>query len=355
MMSVNLADLYQAANIPLSAEDFKLRKAAFDAATANLTEKQLIDCGRIYFGWWDKIGEFDWFLSAFRNDPRFSFSGNRRESSVLAGALLLNAVTGGNAFAGLVVLAASVQNKRQPAVPGIAFTVFETEFKNLTVEGAQSRWYNTNFNALGKTSITKEKLAVDNTVPTMATAVVAALDESHNASATLFAELQATVSKMAADLSSSREQLAMLWWLTGGWSRRLKRTFIDIGVPLAYVASGFDLADLSATIHGPYSAEALLARVLSPLKKSKKQVSVSELGDSPSNEDFGLLGVSENGKMYPEICPLSAALLKSAEIGKGISWHVTFEKTAHLPVSTILQPQEIAAQAMYERLLLGNL
>jgi hypothetical protein len=267
----------------------------------------------------------------------------------------LNAVTTGNAFAGLVVLSASVQDKRQPAAPGIAFTVFETEFKNLTVEGSRSHSYNANFKALGKTSITKEKLAEDNTVPTMAAAVITALGETHNAANTAFAELQGTVSKMAKDLSSTREQLAMLWWLTGGWSRKLKRSFIDIGVPLAYVASGFDLADLSDTIHGPYSAEALLTRVLSPVKKSKKQISVSELGDSPSNEDFALLGVSQDGTTYPEICPLSAALLKSAEIGKGNSWHAAFEKAACLPVSTVLQPQEIAVQAMYERLLLGNL
>ena len=318
-----------------------------------MTEKKLIDCCRIYFGWWEKVNEFDWFLSAFRNDPRFSFSGNQRESSVLAGSLLLNELKAGSPFAGLVVLCAAVQDKRQPAVSGIPHFVFDKEFKNLTVEKTSSRWYDTNFKPLGKTAITKEKMAEDNTVPTMAAAVATALTETHTASKAAFAELQTTVSKMAEDLSTAREQLAMLWWLTGGWSRKLARSFVDVGAPLAYFSAGLDLADLSATVHGPYASEALLARILSSVKK--KKTSLSELGDSPSDDDFKLLDVSEHGKAYPEICPASAALLKSAEIGKGNAWHAAFEKVAYLPASTSLQPQEIAIQAMYERLLLSNL
>ena len=353
-MSVNLADLYQAANVPVSAEDFKLRQDGFDAAGKDLTEKKLIDCCRIYFGWWEKVDEFDWFLSAFRNDPRFSFTGNQRESSVLAGALLLKELKSGNAFAGLVVLCAAVQDKRQPAVPGIPLSVFDTEFKNLTVEETRSLWYNTDFKALGKTAITKEKMVEDNTVPTMATAVATALAETHSASKAAFTELQGIVSKMAEDLSSAREQLAMLWWLTGGWSRKLTRSFIDVGAPLAYFSAGLDLADLSATVHGPYSSEALLVRILTPVKK-KRATTLGELGDSPSEEDFKRLDVSEEGKAYPEICPASAALLRSAEIGKGNAWHAAFEKAAYLPASTLLQPQEVAIQAMYERLLLSNL
>lgn len=353
-MNVNLADLYQAANIPVSAEDFKLRQDGVDAAGKELTEKKLIDCCRIYFGWWEKNDEFDWFLSAFRNDPRFSFSGNQRESSVLAGSLLLNELKSGNPFAGLVVLCAAVQGKRQPAVPGISHSVFDKEFKNLSVEETSSRWYNTEFKPLGKTAVTKEKMAEDNTVPTMAAAVATAFAETHTASKASFTELQTTVSKMAEDLSTAREQLAMLWWLTGGWSRKLTRSFADVGAPLAYFSAGLDLADLSATVHGPYASEALLVKILSSMKK-KKATTLGELGDSPSDDDFRLLDVSEQGKAYPEICPASAALLKSAEIGKGNSWHAAFEKFAHFPVSTSLQPQEIAVQAMYERLLLSNL
>lgn len=353
-MSVNLADLYQAANVPVTADDFKLRQEGFEAAGKGLSEKKLIDCCRIYFGWWEKITEFDWFLSAFQNDPRYSFTGNQRESSVLAGALLLKELRSGNAFAGLVVLCAAVQEKRQPAVPGIAYSVFDREFKNLTVENTSSLWYNTNFKALGKTSITKEKMVEDNTVPTMATAVTTAFAETYNASKAAFTELQGTVSKMAEDLSSAREQLAMLWWLTGGWSRKLVRSFVDVGAPLAYFSAGMDLADLSATVHGPHAAEALLVRILAPVKK-KKATTLGELGDSPTEEDFKRLEVSEHGKAYPEICPASAALLKSAEIGKGSAWHAAFERITYLPASTSLQPEEIAIQAMYERLLLSNL
>jgi hypothetical protein len=354
-MSVNLADLYQAANIPATADDFALRQTAFEGVAASLTEKQLIDCGRMYFDWWEKIAEFDWFLAAFRNDPRFSLTGNRRESSVLAGALLFNAMQKGNAFAGLVVLATSVQGKRKAGVPGLPFEAFETELRNLAIEGSEPHGYNTAFKPLVRTSVTKEKLVEDSTLPTLATGVITALTETSNATQSSLISLQATVTSMANDLVAAREQLSMLWWLTGGWSRQLKRSFETVGAPLAYIAAGFDLADLSGTVSGPYAAEAILSRVLIPFKKMKKPIAFSEIGDSAPDADFPLLEVADGAKAYPEICPLSAALVKSAEIGRGTSWHAAFDKTAHLSVTTALLPQEIAAQAMYERLLLSNL
>lgn len=354
-MSVNLADLYQAANVPTSADDFKLRQAAFDTVARELTEKQLIDCGRMYFDWWEKGDEFGWFLSAFRNDPRFSFTGNRREASVLSGALLLNQLRKGNAFAGLIALATSVQGKRAPAVPGISFEVFATEFKNLTLEGSELHSYDTNFKPLGRTSITKEKLAEDNTVPTLATGVMTAFSETNNATQAALNALQATVKSMATDLLTAREQLSMLWWLTGGWSRRLKRSFEAIGSPLAFAVAGFDLADLSGSVSGPHAAEAMLTRVLTSVKKPRKPIAISELGDSPADADFKSLEIGEGVNTYPDICPVSAALVKSADIGKGNSWHAAYEKVAHISASTTLQPHEIATQAMFERLLLSNL
>ena len=194
---------------------------------------------------------------------------------------------------------------------------------------------------------------VDNTVPTMAAAVDTAFTETHTASKAAFAELQGIVTKLADDLSTAREQLGMLWWFTGGWSRRLDSRSLMSGAPLAYFSAGLDLADLSATVHGPYASDALLARVLSRIKK--KKTTLEQTGDSPTDDDFKLLNVSEQGKVYPEICPASAALLKSAEIGKGSAWHSVFERIAHLPVITSLQPIELAIQAMYERLLFSNL
>jgi hypothetical protein len=354
-MSINLADLYHAANIPTSADDFALRQTAFEGVAASLTQKQIIDCGRMYFDWWEKIAEFDWFLAAFRNDPRFSLTGNRRESSVLAGALLFNAVKEGNAFAGLVVLTTCVQGKRQPGVPGLPFEVFETQLRNHALEGSEPHGYNTAFKPLGRTSVTKEKLVEDSTLPTLATGVITALTETSNATQASLTALQATVSSIAADLAAAREQLSILWWLTGGWSRRLKRSFETVGAPLAFIAAGFDLADLSGTVSGPYAAEAILSRVLLPFKKLKKPIAFSEIGDSPTDVDFALLEMSDVAKVYPDICPLSAALMKSAEIGRGASWHLAFVKAAHLSVTTALLPQEIAVQAMYERLLMSNL
>jgi len=354
-MDINLADLYQAATIPISAEDFKLRQSGFDAAAEELSDDRLVDCCRAYYGWSNGTTNLDWFLSAFRNDPPFTMAANKREASMLAGALLFQQLLAGNAVAGLAVVSSSVQGRRTPAVPGIDTEFFSTGLKNLAIEKASSLNYNTTFKPLGETAVTKEKILEDNTLPMIAANIVGGLTDSHNASKNAFAEIHTLLSTMANDLATAREQLAMLWWFTGGWSRQLNQSFADLGGPLAYVVSGFDLADLSRTPHGPYAAEALLARVGSAVRKSRKPITVAEIGDSASAELVSKLNISDTAGAYADICPLSAALRKSAEIGKGTSWHVVFENTARLTPSTTLSPREIALQAFYERLLLTNL
>jgi hypothetical protein len=70
---VNLADLYQAANIPVGTEDFAARQSAFAAAGESLSEKRIIDLTRMCFGWWEKVEDFEWFREGFgKLDPRFS-------------------------------------------------------------------------------------------------------------------------------------------------------------------------------------------------------------------------------------------------------------------------------------------
>jgi GTPase-associated system helical domain len=271
---------------------------------------------------------------------------------LLSGGLLLKALKGGEAFAGLVVLAASLSGQRTVAVPGIDLETFETEFRNVAAKAASSRLYSTVFKPLGKTSMTSDKMVAGGSLATMGEEVQNALDETHAATNAGFSEVQTLLKEMANDLSEARQEVEMLWWLTGGW---LERPFSDLGIPLGAVAAGFDLADLSLTMHGPYAAEAILTRALSGINEPKKSVTLAEVGDSPTVEEFDRLAVSKHVTEYPDICPLSAALAKSAEIGKGTAWHQSFEKNAHAKPGASLTPIEISVQAMRERLLSSNL
>ena len=355
MSDVKLADLYQGANIAISVEDFKLRQASFTSLDKSLSEKQVTDLCRMYYGWWEKEAEFNWFLDAFTPDPRFSFNANRRESSVLAGGLLLSSLKRGNAFAGLTVLTSSVLGRREPCVPGIKFEVFDIEFKNLTVKKTESRWYNTTFKALGKTTVTQEKMLGDGAVGTVVAQVQAAMVESHAATQTALSETQSLITKLAKDLETARAELEMLWWLTGGWSRQLNTPFAELGSSLASIAAGFDLADLSITVHGPYSAKALLSRVIASVKKSRKNNAISDIGDAPTDQQLPLLGLSEDAHKYPDICPVSGALAMSSSIGRGAPWHQAYERNAHISPTIEISALDLAVQCMYERLLLGNL
>jgi hypothetical protein len=349
---LNLADLYQAANIPLDAKDLVPRRRAFAAVRASLTKTKLIHLARMYFGWWQKIANFEWFRDEFAKlDPDFSLVENRREASLLAGGLLLSALKSGEPIAGLVVLAASLNGQRSPTVPGISLETFETELKNLAAQPAKARWYSTDFEPLGKASTLAENPAVGGPVGATVEELRKALDETHEATKLAFNEVQILLKQMAGDLSQARQEVEILWWLAGGWSRRLERPFSELGTPLNAIAAGFDLADLSVATHGPYAAAAILTRALSGIKGPNKRVSLAQAGDSASPDEFLRLAVPRDMAVYPDICPLSAALATSAQIGKGDSWHMSFEQNAHVKTSVSLDLLDLAVQAMRERLI----
>jgi len=355
MSDVKLADLYLGANIPMSVEDFNLRQASFTSLDKSLNEKRVIDLCRMYFGWWEKEADFLWFLEAFSQDPRFSFNANRRESSVIASGLLLSSLKRGNAFAGLTVLTSSLLGRREPSVPGIKFQVFESEFKNLTVKKTESRLYNTTFKALGKTTVTQEKMLGDGATATFIAQVHSALVESHAASQAALSETQSLITRLAKDLQTARAELEMLWWLTGGWSRQLNAPFGELGSTLASITAGFDLADLSITVHGPYAARALLNLAVPSVKKSPTNITIADIGDAPTDEQLPLLGLSKDAHNYVDLCPVSGALSMSSSIGRGVSWHQAYERSAHITPTFEFTPSDLAVQSMYERLLLANL
>jgi hypothetical protein len=354
---LNLADLYQTANISLSAEDFSARQTAFASFGKALKESQVVDLVRLYFALGDPATGSDWFRDGIAStDSRFSLAAHKREGAVLAGGLLFTSLSEGHSFPGLAVLAASIGGKRLPSVPGIDIASFETSLSNLAARKLKSQIYSTGFKPLGKTTVTKETLSTAASVPALGDSVFLSNEESHNATKLALIELQNIVKRVGDDLGEAREEIAMLWWLIGGWSRSLKRSFAEIGTPLSAVSAGFDLADLSIRVHGPYAAEAMFARVLSGAKKQKKNTaSFAEVGDAANADVCNELRLSDETAHYADICPLSNSLAKSSEIGKGTAWHQSFVRTSHVEVTLQMSPVEIAMQAMRERLFLGNL
>jgi hypothetical protein len=352
---LNLADLYQSANISLTAEDFSARQTAFAAFGKTLKEDQVVDLVRLYFSFGET--EPEWFRQGIAStDSRFSFVAHKREAAVLAGGLLFTNLSEGNPFSGIAVLAASIGGKRLPAVSGIDIGSFETSLSNLAVRRQKSHVYTTGFKPLGKTTATKETFSALASLPAVGESVFLANEETHNATKAAFTELQAVAKRLGEDLGEAREEIAMLWWLIGGWSRSLNRSFVEVGTPLSAVSAGFDLADLSIKVHGPYAAEAMFSRLLSAPKKPKKNTySLAEIGDSATVDVCKQLSLSADASLYADICPLSNSLAKCAEIGKGTAWHQAFTRTSLIDVTLQLSPVEIALQAMRERLFLGNL
>jgi hypothetical protein len=354
---LNLADLYKSANITLSAQGFTDRETAFVTLGKSLSAQQIVDLVRIYFGIQSANTNVEWFSKGFAStDSPFSLADNRREASLLAGSLLLANLAAGSPFGGVAVAAASIGGKRAPAVDAIDSGTFETSLKNLAVRKQRPRSYATNLKPLGRSTVTKDKLAAATGFPALADDIYLANEESYSATKTSLGEVQNLLSRLGSDLAEAREEIEMLWWIIGGWSRSLHRSFADIGIPLSAVSAGFDLADLSLTVHGPYAAHAMFARVLATGKKQKESgASIATIGDSVTADTVKLLNISPKAISHGEICPLTYALLKGSEGGKGAGWHHSFQDTSGIDTALQLTLVEIAMQAMYERLVLRSL
>lgn len=357
MSDFNLVDLYHSANITLSADDFAGRLATFNELTKTLRANQIVDLVRLYFRLSERTEGAKWFSDAFgTKDPRFSFSTNAREASILAGGLLLKALISGSALPGVAALSASIAGKRKPAEDVIDVATWQNALTRTAVRGDRVKIYSANLKPLGKTNVTKENLAAAPSIPVLAESVFLSNEQAFTAANSAITQLHAAVKEIGKDLAEAREEVEMLWWLIGGWSRALNRPFPEMGMPLSALVAGFDLADLSNTIQGPFAAEAILVRILTGVKRTKNSTfTIAQIGDSVTSDDCARLKIPSNASSYPDICPLTNCVVKSAEIGNGLAWHQAFERTSLTKTTLALSPVEIAIQAMNERLVLKNL
>ena len=103
----------------------------------------------------------------------------------------------------------------------------------------------------------------------------------------------------------------IVWWILGGFSRDLNKPIEDIASLDITLLIGKELADLTHSLPGHYSAEAFLHRVLqtSPICQEAKLVKFEQIIESEGSiwDTSGL--VDENFNKVKEFCPIHSALL----------------------------------------------
>lgn len=178
-------------------------------------------------------------------------------------------------------------------------------------------------------------------------------EESSDITGNLATQVFSVVKPLAAQVLTLREEVEMLWWHVGGWSRVLEKPFAQLELGLAAVFAGIDMAEMSRTETGPAAAPAIFQRTLAAGRKGKTaKIAIRDAVDALPQNAFDRLTLPDALGTVPDICPVLTAFAKAREIGAGPAWHASFGKATGLDAGLAFVPLDLAMQAFRERLLL---
>lgn len=359
MAGFNFADHYKAAGLAPGPEIIGLRQEPFDKLRKAMSVDRVITLVRLLFELLAPDAKHNtWFRDAFaETDPSFTMLGNAREAAVLSSCLLSAAFQErdkGHIEAGLAVLTTAAHSRTPPGMP----TLVEEAQHHLDAVSVEMR-------TPPAVEVSKIRTPASSEVPKLADELLSAPDGPHIAA--LFKkvseEYQARVLTLAQQTASVisplvrytellREELEMLWWYVGGWSKLLDKPFRELDLAVATVMAGIDLAELVRTPPGPVAARAILHRLIRTERKSKVvRLTLSNAVNAMSEEEIRKLSFGKSLKDMPDVCPVLTALQKAAEIGQGTAWHGAFRKATALTEDLSFTPLDLAMQVYRETML----
>ena len=301
------------------------------------------------------------FIESFYDvDNAFPRSKNDAELSVLAGATL-NHIAENNVgelriFTLLAIKSASF--KRKAIVPAI-FTIMN----DLFYEDALAI---RNIGSLGEPRIVvpatkslKDSLKVVEESDSWAPAKVIAKQLSAYlvAQNKAFDQLTNSLNDSVAAQAVYREDSQILWWLTGGYSKDQEKPFAELRAAEAPLVIGKELADLVETLPGPYSARAVINKLLNISHEEKAEVVLSTAINQTAREwRNSICNTNEFetiSERIREIAPILAAICESLRVEKAEEWLAAYKKRTGIAAKTTkLDSVELSHQVYLECLLL---
>jgi hypothetical protein len=355
----NFADNYRAAGLTTGPDALRTRQEPFDKLRQAIDPPTAINLARLYFGLSVPRGT-DWFRDVFgATDASFSLIDNAREASVLAAGLLDAAAADGKIYAALATLTTSASGLRQPPVRPDLIDKMRFAIQQTAINARQQAPVDPkNIKLPAASKISAELIALTQAPEiTKASALLKQVsDESAEITKTLTNQVFSVVQPLAAQVLTLREEVEMLWWHIGGWSRLFEKPFAEFELALAAVLAGVDLADMSRSTTGPAAAPAIFQRTLAVGRKAKTaKIAIKDAVDALSQDQLDYLKLPDALRTVPEICPVLTAFAKAKDIGAGMAWHASFAKATGLDVGSTFAPLDLAMQAYRERLLLRAL
>lgn len=355
MTKMVFADRYAAEGLAPTAEDIAAREAPFARIVEEITDAHILDLVSLYYG---ATGlELGWFRDEFaKEDTRFSLVNNERETRLLAASILEALISKESHLSILGVVAGSVGGHRVPAQSKNLITVALEAMARQSVDERRPIKAEVKIVPVSTPKLADELAALpESDWPALIAMLGKIRSEALTSAKTTAGQATAALTELNRQIALLREESQMLWWIVGGHSKTLERSFNAFGANQAALVSGVDLGDLTSVSRlGPVAASALLERVIGLAKRSKGTTpnDLASTIDGLSRDDLQRLNIYHKDTP-PRIAPITAAIDLARTIGPG-AWYGRFFDLTGLKATLKFEPTELAVQ-LYREHLLGQL
>lgn len=355
MVNFEFADRYAEAGLSPTPQVITSRQAPAQRIVDDATDAQILDLVGAYYG--SPGLDLTWLRAEFaQEDVSFSLVNNEREARVLAACMLGTLVAKGLPKAILAVLIGNVGGHRRPPESPWLIRDAQAALQARSVEERRPSKVETKIAHTAVPKLSDEIAAIPvNDWPALLITLGKIRTEAQGSDRTTSSQATAALTALDLQVRYLREESQMLWWLTGGHSRSLVRSFADFGPQQAALVGAVDLGELTTVSNiGPVAAPAMIERIVAMAKKPKGTVSrdLASAVDGLTVQDLKSLNVFA-GKLSPRLAPVTAALDLARTIGIG-DWHARFRELTGLEATVDFDPVALGEQ-VYREHLLGQL
>lgn len=351
MTNMTFADRYASAGLAPNPTLIESRQEPAKRIVESITNDQIFGLVGRYYG----IHDFDlsWFRDEFqKNDQSFSLINNENETVLLAALVLSDLVDAEKPVAILALISGAAAGLRSPVDCDWLLQLAKQKRINLSVEDRKPVDFEAKVNSTQTSKLKEEVAALAENDWVALIAILGKIRmESQQSMSTMSTQATKAIAALKDENEYLREESQMLWWIFGGHSSSLKRSFSTLSPYQTAVASSIDLGTLTTSYYGPVAASAMLERVLS-LSKRPKGAQTTELNkilDSFSKTDLQELKIN-HFKLPARIAPITTAIELARTLGVG-AWCNLFQEKTGLSATLTLEPLELAEQIYCEHLL----
>lgn len=160
-------------------------------------------------------------------------------------------------------------------------------------------------------------------------------------------EQNRVVSLLHRQISLDEEELQMLWWLLGGYSKHLEKPFPEIGAAIKPLVLAYELGEMTVVSPGPVSIRAMLTRA----GIGGEQLKIADVVNA-ADLDWATT-VSNSKRVSPVTTPLHFALEQRAELGSTEAWQAGWSGLTGLSADAAM-PEIKLSELFYREHLIIN-